>query len=151
MESIGLYSQVLAIIKGKVAFTFQQGAYANAPELVSFSVPLKTWKSPNTGWTQRCFARGEQEERLHCQDSREKAAPSHCCHLPAVLTSFAILISCSASACFLFSSFSASCSCFIMSSTSLASPVTSAKVLSASALVAAALCSQQVGEDGRRW
>lgn len=38
-----------------------------------------------------------------------------------------------------------------MSSTSLASPVTSAKVLSASALVAAALCSQQVGEDGKRW
>lgn len=52
-----------------------------------------------------------------------------------LLTIPAIIISWSASSCFLFSSFSASCSCFNISFTSLSRSVTSANVLSASALV----------------
>lgn len=57
MESIGLYSQVLVKIKGKAALKFQQAACANAPEFVSFSVPLQTWKSQTTGWTQHCLGK----------------------------------------------------------------------------------------------
>lgn len=51
------------------------------------------------------------------------------------LTIPAIIMSWSASSCFLFSSFSASSSCLSMPFTSLSRSVTSAKVLSASALV----------------
>lgn len=62
------------------------------------------------------------------------------------LTIPAIIMSWSASSCFFLSSFSASCSCFSMLFTSLSRSVTSAKVLSASALVLVAFWAQK-----RRW
>lgn len=62
--------------------------------------------------------------------------------MPKWLTIPAIIISWSASSCFFFSSFSASWSCFNILFTSLSSSVTSAKVLSASALVLVAFWAQ---------